>query len=90
MVPYLLIWLALTNFIAFVAMGVDKRRSKSKGKRRLPEKSIFIIAAIGGGAGVLGAMLLFRHKTRHWYFVAFIPLILAAECVLLWLAWPTL
>lgn len=85
---YLIIWLAVINVFAFILMGADKLRAKRKGFRRLPEKSAFIMAAIGGSAGVWLAMLLFRHKTKHWYFMVFIPMILLAQGVLLWLVWP--
>ncbi len=61
---------------------------KSKAKRRawrIPEKTIFAAALLGGGPGVWLGMYWFRHKTRHWYFVVGIPLITLAEYGLL--AW---
>ena len=52
----------------FVTMGLDKRFAKT-GHRRVPEKSLFLLAALCGAAGGLMGMYAFRHKTKHWYFV---------------------
>ena len=82
----LLLYLAAVNVVAFAVYGADKRRAK-KGKRRVPEKTLFLLAVIGGSVGALAGMRVFRHKTRHWYFVWGIPAILAAQIVLaVWLA----
>ena len=82
----LLLYLAAVNVVAFAVYGADKRRAK-KGKRRVPEKTLFLLAIIGGSVGALAGMYAFRHKTRHWYFVWGIPAILAAQMALaVWLA----
>ena len=82
----LLLYLAAVNAVAFAVYGADKRRAK-KGKRRVPEKTLFLLAAIGGSLGAWAGMYAFRHKTRHWYFVWGIPAILAAQMALaVWLA----
>ena len=82
----LLAYLAAVNAITFAVYGADKRRAK-KGKRRVPEKTLFLLAAVGGSAGALAGMRAFRHKTRHWHFVWGIPAILAAQIALaVWLA----
>ena len=82
----LLLYLAAVNVVAFAVYGADKRRAK-KGKRRVPEKTLFLLAVIGGSVGALAGMYAFRHKTRHWYFVWGIPAILAAQMALaVWLA----
>ena len=81
----LLIYLAAVNVIAFVVYGADKRRAK-KERRRVPEKTLFLLALIGGSVGAWAGMYTFRHKTRHWYFVWGIPAILAAQVALaVWL-----
>lgn len=83
----LLLYLAAVNVVAFAAYGADKRRAK-KERRRVPEKTLFLLAAIGGSLGAWAGMYAFRHKTRHWYFVWGIPAILAAQMALtVWLAW---
>ena len=35
-----------------------------------------------GSAGTWAGMYLFRHKTKHWYFVAGMPLILVCQAAL--------
>ena len=78
-------WLALVNLIAFTVYGADKRRAR-KDRRRVPEKTLFLLAIIGGSLGAFLGMRLFRHKTRHWYFVWGIPAIMALQIALgLWL-----
>ena len=69
------------NLIGFFVMGIDKSRSR-KHKRRVPEKTIFIISIISGSVGVFAGMYLFRHKTRHLKFVVGIPVIIAAQVVI--------
>ena len=81
----LLLYLAAVNVIAFAVYGADKRRAK-KDKRRVPEKTLFLLAVIGGSVGAWAGMYTFRHKTRHWYFVWGIPAILLAQIALaVWL-----
>ena len=64
----LLILIALMSLILFIMMGSDKRRAKA-GKRRIPEARLFLFAFLFGAPGGLAGMYLFRHKTKHWYFV---------------------
>ena len=55
-------------------------------KEDVPEKTLFLLALIGGSVGAWAGMYTFRHKTRHWYFVWGIPAILLAQVVLaVWL-----
>ena len=83
----LAIWLALINLTTFCAFGLDKWKAKRKAKkesvRRVPEKTLFLLAALGGSVGALLGMLLFRHKIRKGPFRYGVPLMLAAQA---WLA----
>lgn len=72
------------NLISFSLMGMDKRRAR-KNAWRIPEKTLFLSALLFGGAGAVLGMQVFRHKTRHWYFVIGMPAILLAQIALL--AW---
>lgn len=72
------VYLCIINIISLGQMGIDKSRAK-KGLRRIREKVLFGTAAIGGSAGALVGMCLFRHKTRHTGFVIGMPAILAAH-----------
>ena len=74
--------LAVLNLISFGLMAYDKRCAKA-GKWRVPEKTLFLAAACFGGLGGVLGMLLCRHKTKHWYFRVFFPLMLAVQITLL-------
>ncbi|MBC3940032.1 DUF1294 domain-containing protein [Anaerotruncus massiliensis (ex Liu et al. 2021)] len=83
-----LMWaLFAVNAVGLAACGLDKWKAK-RGAWRIPEKTLFFFAVIGGGWGVWAGMYLFRHKTRRWYFVVGIPAITLAEYGLL--AWALL
>lgn len=74
-------YLVLINLASFAAMGADKRRAE-RGKWRISERALFTLALLFGGAGGTAGMYFFRHKTKHWYFALFFPLLAAAEAVL--------
>ena len=80
-------YLLAVNLWAFGLMWLDKRRAKRKGARRIRERTLFLSALLGGGAGAVLGMWTFRHKTKHWYFVVGMPLILLAEAALGWWAY---
>lgn len=71
----LLVYFLIVNFIGFVLMGVDKRKAK-KNRWRIPEKTLFLMACIGGSLGTTLGMHYFHHKTKHWYFLWGMPAIL--------------
>lgn len=73
MPPILLLYLILINLVGFVLYGVDKVKSKGKG-RRIPERVLLWVARLGGGVGCWMGMMLFRHKTKHDRFMALVPL----------------
>lgn len=79
---YSICYLLIVNIIAFFLMGIDKRKAQT-GAWRIPEKTLFLSAILGGGVGAIAGMQLFRHKTRHRSFVIGMPLILLAWVVLL-------
>ncbi len=67
-------WLALMSIVAFVFMAIDKGKAKT-GAWRVPEKTLFILALLGGGIGGWLGMRICHHKTKHWYFRLGFPLI---------------
>lgn len=77
-ISVLLIYVALVNLLGLYAMYNDKLRAKKRAFR-VPEATLFAIAIIGGSIGCIIGMYLFRHKTRHWYFVYGMPLILVLQ-----------
>lgn len=70
------------NIAAFVLMGEDKRRARA-GEWRISEKVLFLVTALFGGLGGTLGMLVYRHKTKHWYFRRGFPALLAIQIVLL-------
>ena len=77
----LLAYLLLMDLLLFAFMGADKRKAKRR-SRRIPEKTLFTLAAIGGGAGGILGMLLFRHKTKHVSFILGFPALTAVNALL--------
>ncbi|MCR5663441.1 MAG: DUF1294 domain-containing protein [Oscillospiraceae bacterium] len=59
-------------------MGFDKARAK-KGGCRVPEKTLFLLAALGGAPGGVLGMRAFRHKTKHRAFTIGFPLLALLE-----------
>lgn len=76
----ILLYLAAINLFALGAFGIDKYRAV-KGKWRIPECTLFLLAAAGGSAGALLGMFIFHHKTQKPKFTIGIPLILAVQCL---------
>lgn len=76
---FLFCWLVLINLLTFLTFGCDKAKAKRKGARRVPEKTLFTLAGIGGSVGALLGMRLFHHKTLHRSFRFGIPLILLVQ-----------
>ncbi len=80
---HVIILLVLVNLVAFALYGIDKKRARRRAWR-ISEKTLLGIAVIGGSIGAILGMLLFHHKTRHWYFRYGLPLILLVQCMILW------
>lgn len=55
-------------------MGLDKQYAKQK-QRRIPEKRLFTLSAVGGALGGWIGMKVWRHKTKHRSFVIGLPLL---------------
>ena len=76
-----IIYLAVMNIVGFAAMGIDRHKAK-KQVWRIPEKTLFLLSILGGSLGSWAGMYAFRHKTKHWYFIVFMPLIFLIHVVL--------
>lgn len=72
------LYLIVINLIGFLGMGLDKFKAKKK-YWRTKEKTLFIIAILGGSIGSIAGMYIFRHKTKHNSFVIGMPMILAIQ-----------
>lgn len=80
------LWLVIINLITFFVFGWDKLKAKYKEKhetaRRIPEKTLFLLAAAGGSIGALLGMQVWHHKTLHKTFRFGIPAILIAQILI--------
>ena len=79
---WILIAVVILNSISFFLMVRDKRLAR-RGRRRIPEKILFLSALLFGALGGTAAMWIFRHKTKHWYFRLFFPLLVVAQAAVL-------
>ncbi|MBQ9331186.1 MAG: DUF1294 domain-containing protein [Oscillibacter sp.] len=83
---WLALWLAAINLAAFFTFGADKWRAKRREQhpqtRRIRERTLFLLAILGGSVGALLGMRVFHHKTLHRSFRVGIPLILLAQLIL--------
>lgn len=78
----LIIYLLFINGYTFTIMGLDKKRAR-KHRRRIPEKRLFTLSAIGGAGGTWMAMKVWRHKTMHRSFTVGIPFLFGLNLLLL-------
>jgi uncharacterized membrane protein YsdA (DUF1294 family) len=73
-------YLLVMNLIGLAVMGIDKSKAK-RHAWRIPEKALFLVSLLGGSIGTWAGMYIFRHKTKHWYFVVGMPAILILQIV---------
>lgn len=78
----LFFYLCIMNLLGFFIMFLDKQKARH-GKWRIPEKTLFFTALLGGSLGTTLGMHTFHHKTKHWYFKYGMPLILLLQAILL-------
>lgn len=74
----IVLWLVAVNGLGFLLMGLDKWKAR-RGAWRIPEKTLFAVAGLGGTPGVMAGMQTFRHKTRHRKFKYGLPVLLTLQ-----------
>ena len=86
-----ILYLVGINIVAFISYGVDKLKARIKRKRkdcrRIPEKVLLGLAAVGGSIGAYLGMQVFHHKTKKPRFYIGVPIIFllqAAVALGLW------
>lgn len=82
--PIFLVYIVGMNLLGFIMFGLDKSKAV-RGEWRIPERSLFLVAVLGGSLGAWIGMYVFRHKTKHWRFCVGIPGILVVQCLLVYL-----
>lgn len=63
----------IVNVVGFFLYGLDKQKAIADAWR-IPEKTLLLIAAIGGAYGALLGMRVFHHKTKKPIFRILVPL----------------
>ncbi|MBR1740821.1 MAG: DUF1294 domain-containing protein, partial [Lachnospiraceae bacterium] len=74
------VYLVFINILGFLLMGMDKRKAK-KHLWRIPEKTLFLAAVLGGSIGSILGMYTFRHKTKKMIFVIGMPVVLVLQII---------
>lgn len=79
-------YFALISLISVIVTVYDKWAAKHRPQKRIRESSLLALSLIGGSAAMLATMLIIRHKTRHAKFMVGIPLMIAAQAAVIFLA----
>lgn len=78
--------LLLVNVVTFMIYGIDKYKA-IKGKWRIPEATLLLMAVFGGSIGAWLGMRVFHHRTMHKKFYIGVPTIIILQIALaVWLA----
>lgn len=75
---FLTLYIIAVNVVTFVMYGIDKHKAR-KGKWRISEATLIMMAVIGGSAGAWSGMKVWHHKTKHKKFKYGIPVILLLQ-----------
>ncbi|PLS02582.1 DUF1294 domain-containing protein [Neobacillus cucumis] len=75
-----LIAVIIMNIAGLYIMGEDKKRA-IKHQYRISEKTLWMVAILGGAIGTTAGMRIFRHKTKHVSFKLGFPLLAILELV---------
>jgi uncharacterized membrane protein YsdA (DUF1294 family) len=67
LIQVVLLWLLAINVVTAAVYAWDKKAAQ-RGARRIPERRLFLLNALGGFAGAWIVFFGMRHKTRHTSF----------------------
>lgn len=82
---YSMYYLLAINIVSFFLYGIDKYQAK-KGRWRISEATLLMMAVIGGSIGAWAGMRLWHHKTMHKKFKHGIPIIIILQvCLVVYL-----
>ena len=78
----LIIYAVISNIIA-VAMTIFDKTAAIHRRRRVPERTLLITAALSGCVSMYITMRIIRHKTQHPKFMIGMPFIYILECAVI-------
>lgn len=78
----IIIYLLAINLIGLLVMYIDKKKARY-GRWRIAEKTLLIVALLGGSIGTIIGMYWFRHKTQKLKFTLGFPTILISEIIII-------
>ncbi len=78
----IILFLIGVNAMAFILMGIDKQKA-IRHKYRIPERTFWGLAILGGAVGALLGMKRYRHKTKHRSFVLGMPTLIVIHIILI-------
>ena len=78
---YSMYYLLAINIATFFLYGIDKYKAK-KGRWRISEATLLLMAVVGGSIGAWTGMRLWHHKTMHKKFKYGIPIIIILQVAL--------
>ena len=81
---FIFVYIVFTNILRFTLMAIDKQKAKLR-QWRISEKTLFILALIGGSIGGILGMYTFRHKTKHLKFTLGFPIIFLFQLISIFL-----
>ena len=76
---FFLLYILFINIFSFTLMLIDKKKAIKK-KWRISEQTLLSVSFICGSLGAYLAMILFRHKTKHFKFKYGLPLMIIFHC----------
>lgn len=82
----LVLYYLVLNVALYAAMAMDKTRAV-KNRRRIPEKTLFLMAVLGGGIGGFVGMFTRHHKTKHIDFYVVYAITTVMHILLWFLLW---
>lgn len=79
-------WLVAVSVTAFAVTLWDKSRARRR-RWRVPERTLWLVAVLGGATMMYLAMLMCSHKTLHRRFMVGLPLLMVAQIAVGYLLW---
>lgn len=77
-----IIYFVFISLVTFIVTALDKYKAK-RGKYRISEATLFILAILGGALSEYLTMLAIRHKTLHKRFMIGLPAIIILQLALI-------